>query len=81
MLKDVGHLKQKPRPGVFKCSSDWFILQGKKFHSEKVGMVFTFNQRIIGCELTANFLISSSGHIFPAFSAKNVLWTKRICLM
>ena len=50
---------------VFNCCSDWFILQGEKIRSEKVGMV-----------LQANFLISTSAHIFRAFAAKNSLRTK-----
>ena len=50
MQKDVGHLRPKQKSGVFKCCSDWFILQGLKFHSEKVGMASTFLQRIIHCE-------------------------------
>ena len=37
---------------VFNCCSDWFILQGEKIRSEKVGMVSTFSQRIIRCEFS-----------------------------
>ena len=37
MQKYVGQLKPKQKSGVFKCCSDWFILQG-----EKVGMVSIF---------------------------------------
>ena len=63
---------------VFNCCSDWFILQGEKIRSEKVGTVSTFSQRIIRCEFAANFLISTSAHIFRAFAAKNSLRTKKI---
>ena len=51
MRKDVGHLKPKQKSDVFKCCSDWFILQGEKFRSEKVGMFSTFSQRI-RCEFS-----------------------------
>ena len=44
---------------VLNCCSDWFILQGEKIRSEKVGMV-----------LHANLLISTSAHIFRAFARK-----------
>ena len=40
MREDVGHLKPKQKSDVFQCCSDLFILQGKKFRSEKVGLVF-----------------------------------------
>ena len=54
----------KQKSGVFKCCSNWFILQGEKFRSEKVGMVSTFSQRIFRCKFAANCLISTSAHIF-----------------
>ena len=64
MRKDVGHPKPKPKQksGVFKCCSNGFILQGEKIRSEL---------------FAANFLISTSAHIFPAFAAKNSLRTKK----
>ena len=61
---------------VFNCCSDWFILHGEKIRCEKVGMVSTFSQRIIRREFAANFLISTSAHIFRALAAKNSLRTK-----
>ena len=51
MRKDVGHLKPKQKSGVFKCCSDWFILQGEKFRSENVEMVSTANARKICAEV------------------------------
>ena len=74
MRKDVGHLKPKQKSGVSKCCSDWFILQGEQFRSEKVGMDSTFSQRIIRCELSS---MSTSAHIFRTFAAKNLLGTKK----